>query len=134
MYRYLKINGSRETLPEEMVTFMEPSRQRKIKGMTVNGFTAKKSRFRVSRTWFVVGVILLTISAVWWALMVWMLVDTGNWVAALSGALLFSAVPIGIGIYGIRRSSLKTEKVVLRMALKVRQRVLGKETALRTKE
>lgn len=52
--------------------------------------------------WFWTGVILLTISALLWLVIILLIVSKGDGAGALVG-VLFTAIPIGIGIYGIRR-------------------------------
>jgi len=54
------------------------------------------------RAWFWVGVILLSLSALFWLLLIPAIVKNPN----LGGIILFiflTALPIGIGVYGIRR-------------------------------
>lgn len=64
------------------------------------------SRVHKKSAWFWVGVALLSISALWWLILIPIMIDepgdTG-WVI-LTG-VLFTAIPIGIGIYCVRRGS-----------------------------
>lgn len=54
--------------------------------------------------WFWVGVTLLSISALWWLLIVGIIIDEPEDAAATVGVgILLSALPIGIGIYCVRR-------------------------------
>lgn len=65
----------------------------------------KQSTGQKSSVWFWVGVTLLSLSALCWLILILVIVDepeaAGDTV--LSG-VIFTAIPIGIGIYGIRRS------------------------------
>ncbi len=64
----------------------------------------KESTDKRRRAWFWVGVILLSISALWWLLIIAIAVDEPEEAAETIGVgLLLSAVPIGVGIYWVRR-------------------------------
>lgn len=61
----------------------------------------KQSTGRKSSAWFWVGVSLLSISALWWLILIILVPeDIGG---AVLTAVLTTALPIGIGIYGVRR-------------------------------
>jgi len=68
-------------------------------GNVVKGLTGQKSS-----AWFWVGVTLLTSSILFWLILIWGVAanseDIGDTVLA---GVIFTAIPIGIGIYGIRR-------------------------------
>jgi len=67
--------------------------------------TMKQSAIWKRRTWFWVGVTLLSISALWWLIIAVIMAEEPEDVAATIGVgLLLSAVPIGIGIYCVVRS------------------------------
>lgn len=61
----------------------------------------KQSTGKGRRAWFWIGVILLSVSALWWILLIVSVGDKGD--AFLTGVIT-TVVPIGIGIYGIMRS------------------------------
>ncbi len=61
---------------------------------------ARQSTGRKSSAWFWVGVILLSTSALLWLILISASEDIGETILA---GVIFTAIPIGIGIYGIRR-------------------------------
>ena len=66
----------------------------------------KQSTGKGRRSWFWAGVVLLSISALFWLIIILVIVSKGDGAGALVG-VLFTAVPIGIGSYGIRRGRKK---------------------------
>jgi len=64
----------------------------------------KQSTGRGRSAWFWVGVALLAVSALWWLILVLATVDqSGDIGDAIIFGVITTAIPIGIGIYGIRR-------------------------------
>ncbi len=64
----------------------------------------KQSAIGKRRAWFWVGVVLLSISALWWLLIVLVIVEEPEDIASTVGVgLLFSTLPIAIGIFCVRR-------------------------------
>ena len=76
----------------------------------------KQSTGKGRGAWFWAGVVLLSISALLWLIIILVIVSKGDGVGALVG-VLFTAIPIGIGIYGIRRGR-KTPAVEIQLGPK----------------
>ena len=62
----------------------------------------KQSTSHKRGAWFRVGVTLLSISALLWLIIILLIVSEGDGAGVLVG-VLFTAIPIGIGIYCVRR-------------------------------
>ena len=64
----------------------------------------KQSAGQKKRLWFWVGVALLSISALWWLMLIFTaVVDPEDIGDTILGGVVTTVVPIGIGIYGVRR-------------------------------
>ena len=77
--------------------------------------TMKQTTTRRKGVWFWLGVILLSVSALFWLILISIMIDNGEDIGLyiLTGVLL-TVVPIGIGIYGVRRGR-KTRTIDMKM-------------------
>ena len=67
----------------------------------------KQSAERGGRAWFWVGIVLLCLSALLWLIIILVIASDGDGAGIVAG-LMFTAIPIGIGIYGIWRGKRQT--------------------------
>ena len=63
----------------------------------------KQSTGRKSSAWFWVGFTLLVISAFIWVIVILANIGVGDIMGAILFGVIITAIPIGVGIYGIRR-------------------------------
>ena len=63
--------------------------------------------------WLWVGAILLSISALFWVvLIIWIVAEPEDAVDIILGGLVFSIIPIGVGIYYVRRGKRRYKRRV----------------------
>jgi len=61
----------------------------------------KRTASKGGRAWFWLGTVLLSISALWWLIIVLIIVSEGDGATGVLVGVVTTVVPVGIGVYGV---------------------------------